>query len=163
MLDNRSKFTYANSSLFQFLRYLYYKRVQLIRNLLNFVNKLEPVTYKWDKRANYLTPEDIENEKDLDTVTADGTHKDDQVDLGFLAQDVEKLEEAAGHKMSDKTNLTTNLTEDGKQYGLKYAKFVPILVNAIQELSSQVSDLKEQLDKCNCNQETIDGNKENFN
>ena len=52
--------------------------------------------------------------------------------------------------MADKTNLTTNLTEDGKQYGLRYAKFVPILVKAIQELSSQVSDLKEQLDKCNC-------------
>ena len=50
--------------------------------------------------------------------------------------------------MADKTNLTTNL--GGGQYGLKYAKFVPILVNAIQELSSQVSDLKEQLDKCNC-------------
>ena len=44
--------------------------------------------------------------------------------------------------MSDKTNLTTNLTHDGKQYGIQYNKFVPILVKAIQELSAEVEKLK---------------------
>ena len=37
-----------------------------------------------------------------------------------------------------------------QQYGLKYERFVPILVKAVQELSDQVADLKEKLDKCNC-------------
>ena len=57
---------------------------------------------------------------------------------------MEKLEEAAGYKMSDKTNLTTNLSNDGKQYGLQYSKFVPILVKAVQELSAEITKLKEE-------------------
>ena len=58
------------------------------------------------------------------------------MDIGFKAQEVEALEKAAGYKISDKTNLTTSLTGDGKQYGIQYAKFVPILVKAIQELTA---------------------------
>ena len=78
----------------------------------------------------------INNKIDLNTVVHDGTHKEDWRDVGFLAQDVEKLEEEYGHKMSDKTNLTTYMSEDGA-YGLTYAKFVPILTKAIQELSAK--------------------------
>ena len=78
----------------------------------------------------------------MDKVVADGTHKEDWLDIGFKAQEVEALEKAAGYKMSDKTNLTTNLTHDGKQYGIQYNKFVPILVKAIQELSAEVEKLK---------------------
>ena len=47
--------------------------------------------------------------------------------------------------MSDKSNLTTTLSSDGKQYGLTYAKFVPILTKAIQELSAEVEALKAKL------------------
>lgn len=115
---------------------------------LDFVKGLAPVTYKWDKRSNYINKNDPA--VDLDKVVADGTHKEDWLDIGFKAQEVEALEKAAGYKMSDKTNLTTSLTHDGKQYGIQYNKFVPILVKAVQELSDQVSDLKDQLDKCNC-------------
>jgi len=111
--------------------------VKPIKMGLNFVNKLEPVTYHWDKRAKYVSLEDRQNNTvDLNNVVHDGTHKEDWTDIGFLAQAVEKLEEEYGHKMSDKSNLTTNKTEDGA-YGLTYAKFVPILVKAIQELSAK--------------------------
>ena len=113
---------------------------------LDFVNKLTPVTYRWDQRSSYLTSD----QNDLNDIVPDGTYKKDQLNLGFLAQDVEKIEEELGYKVSDKTNLTTSLTNDGKQYGLKYERFVPILVKAVQELSDQVTDLKDQLDKCNC-------------
>jgi trimeric autotransporter adhesin len=101
---------------------------------LDFVKELEPVTYKWDKRAKYGD--------DISTITHDGTHKEDWLDVGFKAQAVEALEEAAGYTIADKTNLTTNLTDDGKQYGLTYSKFVPILVKAIQELSEKVAALE---------------------
>ncbi len=101
---------------------------------LDFVKELEPVTYKWDKRAKYG--------EDVSTITHDGTHKEDWLDVGFKAQAVEALEKAAGHTIADKTNLTTNLTDDGKQYGLTYSKFVPILVKAIQELSEKVAALE---------------------
>ena len=106
---------------------------------LDFVKALEPVTYKWDKRSKYTEKGD-----DLDTITHDGTHKEDWLDVGFKAQAVEALEKAAGYAISDKTNLTTNLTEDGKQYGLQYSKFVPILVKAIQELSEKVQELESK-------------------
>jgi len=58
-----------------------------------------------------------------------------------LAQDVKVLEEKYGHKITDKTNLTTNLSEDGKQYGIQYSKFVPILVKAIQEQNALIEAL----------------------
>ena len=101
---------------------------------LDFVNALKPVTYKWDKRSKY--GDKTADDYDLDSITTDGTHKEDWLDIGFKAQEVEALEKAAGYKIADKTNLTTSLTEDGKQYGIQYAKFVPILVKAIQELTA---------------------------
>ena len=41
--------------------------------------------------------------------------------------------------------LVTNLTEDGERYGLKYERLVPVLVNAIKELSAEVEQLKSQI------------------
>jgi trimeric autotransporter adhesin len=107
---------------------------------LSFINKLEPVTYKWDKRSNYV--EKGEEFKDLIT---DGTHKETWTDVGFLAQDVEKLESEFGHNIADETNLTTHLSADKNQYGLTYSKFIPMLVKAVQELSTQVEELKSEL------------------
>jgi len=100
---------------------------------LGFINKLEPVTYKWDKRAKYEEGN-----------TPDGTHKEDWTDVGFLAQDVEEIEAEFGHKINDKTNLTTHMSEDTDSYGLTYAKFVPMLVKAVQELSAKVEELENK-------------------
>ena len=100
---------------------------------LDFINKLEPVTYRWDKRSNY------------DDQNPTGEHKEDNLDIGFLAQDVEVVENEYGYKKEDKTNLTTSLSEDGKQYGIQYSKFVPILVKAVQELSAEVKALKQKI------------------
>ena len=51
--------------------------------------------------------------------------------------------------MQDNTNLSTRLSEDGKQYSLQYTKFIPSLVKAVQELSAQVEELKKQThEKC---------------
>jgi hypothetical protein len=110
---------------------------------LSFVNDLEPVTYKWDKRSKYIDKSDPD--VDLDTVTHDGTHTEDWLDVGFKAQAVEALELAAGYKIADKTNLTTSLTSDGKQYGIQYSKFVPILVKALQELSTKNDALEARI------------------
>ena len=109
---------------------------------LDFVNALKPYTYKWDKRIRYVSEEDRDT-INLDTITHDGTHKEDWLDIGFKAQEVETLEKAAGYKIADKTNLTTSLTGDGKQYGIKYSNFVPILVKAVQELSAKVKALED--------------------
>jgi len=125
---------------------------------LTFVNALNPVTYKWDKRAKYIDKTDVttfnedgtvDNEgwdvtADLDAITPDGTHKEDWLDVGFKAQAVIALEEAAGYRNADKTNLITHTSSDGKQLGLQYSKFVPILTKAIQELSAKNDALEAQ-------------------
>jgi trimeric autotransporter adhesin len=102
---------------------------------LNFVNKLEPVTYKWDMRSDYSD--------DL-SITPDGTHKKQKVSGGLLAQDVEKLEREYGYKVEDETSILTDKNEHGS-YGLTYSKFIPVLINAIKELSTQVDELKSEL------------------
>ena len=107
---------------------------------LDFVKDLNPVTYKWDKRSLY-----VEKGQSFSDVVPDGTHKEDWLDVGFLAQDVEKLEAAYGYNVADKTNLTTHVSIDGEQYGLTYEKFVPILVKSVQELSAQVEELKAEI------------------
>jgi trimeric autotransporter adhesin len=90
---------------------------------LNFVNKLEPVTYKWDMRSDYSD--------DL-SITPDGTHKKQKVSGGLLAQDVEKLEREYGYKVEDETSILTDKNEHGN-YGLTYSKFIPVLINAVSK------------------------------
>jgi len=110
---------------------------------LDFVNKLQPYTFKWDKRSKY--GDKYADGYDLNAQTPDGTHKEDWLDIGFKAQDVEVLEVAEGYKKEDKTNLTVSLSTDGTQYGMKYEKFVPILVKALQELSAKNDALEARI------------------
>jgi hypothetical protein len=110
---------------------------------LDFVKALAPVTYKWDKRSKYGDKKAVDY--DLNAQTPDGTHKEDWLDIGFKAQEVEALEIAAGYDKDNKTNLTTTLTEDGKQYGIQYSKFVPILVKAIQEQNALIEALTTRI------------------
>ena len=102
---------------------------------------MKPYTYKWDKRSNYVDWT-ANPDTDLNTITNDGTYKETQLDIGFKAQEVEVLEKAAGYDKDNNTNLTIKLSEDGKQYSIKYEKLVTILVKAIQELEAEVQALK---------------------
>ena len=106
---------------------------------LEFVKALEPVTYYWDKRSKY--GDKYAKDYDLNAQTPDGTHKEDWMDIGFKAQAVRDLEEAAGYAAAAKKNLTVSLSEDGKQYGLQYEKFIPILVKAIQDQDAIITSL----------------------
>jgi hypothetical protein len=67
------------------------------------------------------------------------------MDVGFKAQSVSALEEAAGYKIADKKNLTVSLSEDGKQYALRYEKFIPMLVKAIQEQDEIIQSLTARI------------------
>jgi trimeric autotransporter adhesin len=110
---------------------------------LDFVKALAPVTYRWDKRSKYgdKTAEDY----DLNAQTPDGTHKEDWLDIGFKAQEVEALEIAAGYTKDNNTNLVSSHTSDGKQMGLQYSKFVPILVKALQEADAKIEALTTRI------------------
>ena len=104
---------------------------------------LNPVTYKWDERSNYGDKE--ADDWVLSDQAPDGTHKKDWLDVGFKAQEVEALEIAAGYNKSSKTNLTVSLSPDGEQYGMKYSKFIPILVKAMQEQNALIEALTARI------------------
>ena len=93
---------------------------------LNWVNQLKPVTYRWDKRTWY------------DNGTPDGSKKRNKKHIGFLAQDVLAIE---GNPTKDDM-LVVNLNADDTAYGLKYERLVPVLVNAIKELSAKITALE---------------------
>ena len=110
---------------------------------LDFVKALKPVTYRWDMRSKYgdKTAENY----DLNAQTPDGTHKEDWLDIGFKAQEVEALEIEAGYNKDNKTNLLSSHSGDGKQMGLQYSKFVPILVKALQEQQALIESLTARI------------------
>jgi len=110
---------------------------------LSFVKQLRPVTYKWDKRSWYAG----ENPTSADILAAvpDGSRKKSRVNLGLLAQEVQTLEQEIGYGNSKEDRLVTSLTDDEVNMGLKYERIVPILVNAIKELSDEIDSLKAQL------------------
>jgi len=110
---------------------------------LDFVKQLKPYTYKWDKRSKY--GDKTADDYDLNAQTPDGTHKEDWLDVGFKAQEVEALEKAAGYDKANKTNLAVTMSEDGKQYGMQYEKLVPILTKAIQEQQALIESLTTRI------------------
>ena len=84
--------------------------------------------------------------------TPDGSKKRTKLHIGFLAQEALEVEKANGYGSSNDNSLVINLTEDGMSYGMKYERLVPVLVNAIKELSAkndalaaEVEQLKSQL------------------
>ena len=110
---------------------------------LNYIEQLRPVTYRWDKRAWYVDKlgKDMTND-DVKNAKPDGSRKKNKINVGFLAQEVQAIEEDLGYKASEESNLVFN-DNDGFQYGLKYERLVPMLVNAIKELSAKVKALEE--------------------
>ena len=100
---------------------------------LDIVNSLRPVTYKWDMRSNYSD--------DL-SVIPDGTHKKDKVEIGLIAQEVETVEKANGYSTDENNRLFISKSTDEKNYGLIYERLVPVLINAIKELSAKVTALE---------------------
>ena len=102
---------------------------------LNWIEALRPVTYRWDRRTWYGTEEEPYG-------TPDGSKKRQRLHIGFLAQEALEVEKANGYGNSNDDSLLLNLTDDGMSYGMKYERLVPILVNAIKELSARVKTLE---------------------
>ena len=100
------------------------KNIQDLQLGLNFVSSLNPVTY------NYKIDDD-----------------DAPIMTGLIAQDVETALEAEGVKNNSMTLLQHKPVEDEKEsnYQMDYLKLVPVLINAVKELSAQVDELKAEV------------------
>ena len=95
---------------------------------LDYVNKLRPVNYVWDNRINY------------EDGVPDGSKKKSEVQLGFLAQEVQAVETSLGID-----NNAIIDTEDSDKLRMTESKLIPVLVNAVQELSAQLTTLQAEV------------------
>ena len=110
---------------------------------LDWIKALRPVTYRWDRRTWYGTG--VEGESDEFYGTPDGSKKRTRLHVGFLAQEALAVEKANGYGSSNDDSLVVNLTEDGMSYGMKYERLVPVLVNAIKELTAKNTALEARI------------------
>jgi hypothetical protein len=108
---------------------------------LDFINRLQPVTYNLDlgvidnllseakKSADNSEQPLFQELTDIEKKAREAKEK--QVQTGFLAQDVEEIAKSIGYDFSG-----VDVDEAGI-YGLRYAEFVVPLAKAVQELSEQ--------------------------
>ena len=111
---------------------------------LEWIEAMRPVTYHWDKRSWYEV-RDEETGKVTSQSTPDGTHKKDKKNIGFIAQEVLEIEKIHGFSNDKNDMLIVNLNEDDTAYGMKYERLVPVLVNAIKELSQSNKELSTKV------------------
>ena len=91
------------------------KNIEESKYGLDLVESLKPVTFEWETR--------------------DGAKKDIK-DLGFIAQDLKEL---------DDDYLGLVYDENPEKLEASYGKLIPVLVKAIQEMSSEIKLLKEEI------------------
>ena len=104
---------------------------------LSFINDLRPITFEWKVKGD--VPSELNYYEEGSTVRVNGT---DKVQHGFLAQEIKATIDAhpeikSGHGMWMEQG-------DGTQ-GVAQGQLVPMLVKAIQELSTQNAALAARL------------------
>ena len=100
---------------------------------LSWINKLRPVTYHWDNRSDY------------EDGVPDGSKKGEKLNIGLLAQEELEVEKEHGYANNINDMLITTENAEGN-YGMQYERLVPILINAVKELSAENTALKARLD-----------------
>jgi hypothetical protein len=94
---------------------------------INFLRKLHPVTYNWDKRAEY------QDKCGFDYGIKDGTLVETEEDYGFIAQEVEVAAQQLGFKFD---GVTYGDYQDA--YSISYLEFVAVLTKALQKVNDDL-------------------------
>jgi hypothetical protein len=106
---------------------------------LSFINDLRPVTYTWkakkDISAEFVNHYDADSNEPVQG-------KEDRTYHGFLAQEVKSIID--NHSEIENGNAIWRESPDGTQ-SLADGAFMPMMVKAMQELSTQVDELKSEL------------------
>ena len=104
-----------------------------IRELRCYGSLVNPSDVRLKKNIEAL-PYGLNEVEQMNPVTYD-MKVDDRHEIGFIAQEMQELV----------PEIVTEGTDD--MLGLKYDKLVPVLVNAIKELSEEVKQLKQQINE----------------
>jgi len=97
------------------------KEIETLPLGLEFVDKLKPVKFVWNDR--------------------DENGKHDVEDFGFIAQDLKAVQEE-----SEASYLNLVYDENPDKLEASYGKLLPVLVKAIQEMSTEIKSLKEEIE-----------------
>lgn len=108
---------------------------------LDFINKLRPVTYKFDTKKfdEFLTqnlPDSIKVKRNLNINFSESQNI---IHTGFIAQEVEQAANELGF-LFDGVHVPKDKNDN---YSVAYSQFVVPLVKAVQELSQKVDELKK--------------------
>lgn len=104
---------------------------------LDFINKLNPVSYKWIVGRNIVGDnDDVLGVRDITSVPGVRTH------FGLIAQEVKQALPAdldfAGWALADKTDSESTQS-------LQYLQLISPMIKAIQELSTKISVLEQEI------------------
>lgn len=90
------------------------ENIKPITSALDYINKLNPVTYNWNAKAKELN-----------------SNKTNELDYGLIAQEVEEV----------LPNIVHGIFDD-KYKSIDYIKLIPIMIGAIKELKQEINALK---------------------
>lgn len=101
---------------------------------INFVRRLRPVTFNWDKRVEY------QDKCGFEYGIKDGTLVETEEAYGFIAQEIEVAAQQLGEKF------------DGVKYGdyqdaysVSYLEFVAVLTKALQKINNELDAIETHL------------------
>jgi len=105
---------------------------------LDFINSLKARRFKWDKRDAYFDRvRDEDGRATQVAVPKDGSRKSDEWNEGFIAQEVDEAATAAG---ADWMRIVHKANPERLE--MAPGKLIPVLVNAIQELTARLEALE---------------------
>jgi len=111
---------------------------------LEFITKLQPVTFNWDLEAMDEFQGINESKKAEDTsITKARNEKEKKIYTGFVAQEVEKAAEACGYNFSG----LIKPTHEKDVYKLSYSEFVVPLVRAVKEQQKQIESQQKMIEQ----------------
>jgi hypothetical protein len=105
---------------------------------LDFINSLKARRFKWDKRDAYFDRVRDEDGRAIEVaVPKDGSRKSNEWNEGFIAQEVDEAATAAG---ADWMRIVHKANPERLE--MAPGKLIPVLVNAIQELTARLEALE---------------------
>ena len=74
----------------------------------------------------------------------DGSKKESKLNVGLIAQEELEVEKEHGYADTSDNMLISHINPGGS-YGMQYSKLVPVLINAVKELSAKNDALEARI------------------